>query len=238
VPLVRDDLIHVIREFTGTIINPFDLDELLHRLMQHATEVVGAAGAGVMLADLGGQLSFVAASDARVVDAEQRQAQLRSGACFEAYTVNAIVVAEDLGREDRWPDYARHVLDLGLRSVLGVPMNAFGRTVGVINVYREQPGPWSKEDVGAAEIITAMGAGYLTNANQLRQQHQLAEQLRGAIESRDVIGQAKGILMARNGVSADDAFDRLRRLSQQRNRKLREVAQGVIDDQHERGADG
>lgn len=81
-----------------------------------------------------------------------------------------------------------------------------------------------------AEIVTAMGASYILNANQLRAQHTLGEQLHAAIESRDVIGQAKGLLMAREQLGADEAFEQLRARSQQSNRKLREVAQDIIDE--------
>jgi GAF domain-containing protein len=236
--MIREELVQVVREFTGTIINPFDLDELLHRLMRHATQLVEATGAGVMLASDGDELDFVAASEERVVEAEEAQAHLRSGACFEAFSTNRIVVAEDLGADERWPEYAQHVVKLGLRSVLGVPMNAFGQTIGVINLYRDQPSTWSEEDVGAAEIVTAMGAGYLLNANQLRAQHTLSEQLHAAVGSRDVIGQAKGLLMALANVDADGAFDLLRKRSQQGNVKLREVAQQVIDEHAGRSGQG
>jgi GAF domain-containing protein len=232
--MIHDELVSVIREFTGTIINPYDLDELLHRLMGHAVQLVEAAGAGVMLAGETGRLEFVAASQERVVEAEERQSRLGTGACFEAFTTNRIVTAEDLEADDRWPDYAGHVAQLGLRSVLGVPMNAFGQTIGVINIYRERVGRWAAEDVVGAEIITAMGAGYVLNANQLRAQHTLSEQLHEAIASRDVIGQAKGILMARANVDADTAFDLLRRRSQDRNERLRALAQRVVDEHEAR----
>jgi GAF domain-containing protein len=235
--MIHDELVSVIREFTGTIINPYDLDELLHRLMGHAVELVEAAGAGVMLAGETGRLEFVAASQERVVEAEQRQSRLGTGACFEAFSTNRIVTAEDLEADDRWPDYAGHVAQLGLRSVLGVPMNAFGQTIGVINIYRERAGTWADEDIVGAEIITAMGAGYVLNANQLRAQHTLSEQLREAIASRDVIGQAKGILMARANVDADTAFDLLRRRSQEHNEKLRSLAQRVVDEHEARALD-
>ncbi len=228
--MARGDLVGVIREFTSSIVNPFDLDELLHRLMGHATQVVDAAGAGVMLATERGDLDFVAASEQRVIEAEQHQADLKAGACFEAYTTNRVVTVEDLGTDRRWPDYAQRVASLGLCSVLGVPMNAFGQTIGVINFYREGPSSWSREDVDGAEIITSMGAGYVLSANHLRAQHTLSEQLHAAIGSRDLIGQAKGVLMAREEVNADTAFEMLRRRSQDQNRRLRDLAQEIVTD--------
>lgn len=75
-----------IRELTGAILNPFDLDELLDRLMTHTIEVMDGTGAGIMLAEDTGKLEFVAASDQLVVDIEQEQARLEQGACHEAFS--------------------------------------------------------------------------------------------------------------------------------------------------------
>lgn len=227
--MIDDALLDAIREFTGTILNPFDLDELLHRLTQQATTVVDAVGAGIMLTDEDGQLGFVAASEQLVVEAERHQHLVREGACHDAHAGNEVVVVDDLTTETRWPDYTPRVLGLGLRSVLGVPMNAHGQTIGVINIYRDHPSSWHEDDIASAEILASMGAGYILNANQLRAQHALAEQLEAAIESRDVIGQAKGLIMAETGIDADAAFGLLRSKSQQQNRKLRDVAQVLVE---------
>lgn len=191
--------------------------------------MIGAVGAGIMLTGEDGRLGFVAASEQMVVEAERHQHLVREGACHEAHATNEIVVVDDLATETRWPDYTPRVLGLGLRSVLGVPLNAHGRTIGVINIYRDHPTGWSADDIGSAEILASMGAGYILNANQLRAQHVLAEQLETAIESRDVIGQAKGLIMAQMGVDADGAFEFLRSMSQRQNRKLRDVAEMLIE---------
>jgi len=220
-----------VREFTGAILNPFDLDDLLHRLMGHTTEVMAAAGAGIMLVQDDGNLAFVAASEQRVVDVELHQAQVGQGACHEAFAINEIVQVDDIRDEDRWPEYVELVRARGLHSVLGVPLNAFGETIGVINIYRERAVAWTDEDVGAAQILASMGAGYILNANQLKAQHNLSEQLHSAIESRDLIGQAKGIIMAQAQIDSDAAFEVLRQRSQDQNRKLRDIAEEVVDRQ-------
>jgi GAF domain-containing protein len=227
---VRDRLLEVLRDFTTDIVNPYDLTELLYRVTRDAVTVLEAAGAGIMLEDDDGKLSFAAASHELVMEVEQVQAHIGDGACHEAYVEREVVVVEDLREEDRWPEYVRRVTGKGLHAVLGVPMTAFGHTIGVINIYRGRPSAWSKEDIDGAEILAAVGAGYIVNASRMRAQHELQEQLHTAIESRDVIGQAKGVLMAREGVSADDAFQMLRSISQSNNLKLREVARRVVDD--------
>jgi GAF domain-containing protein len=226
---VRDRLLQVLRDFTSDVVNPYDLDELLYRVTRDAVTVLDAAGAGIMLADDAGRLSFAAASEEVVMEVEQVQAHIGDGACHEAFVRREVVVVEDLREEERWPEYSERVTGEGLRAVLGIPMTAFGQTIGVINVYRADPSRWSDEDVDAAEILATVGAGYIVNASRMRAQHELQEQLHTAIESRDVIGQAKGVLMAREGVSADDAFQMLRSISQSSNVKLRDVAARVVE---------
>jgi GAF domain-containing protein len=227
--LASSPLIAVVSEFTNTILNPYDLQELLHRLSGHAAALTGAQGAGIMLAGRGeGSLGFAAATDERAVEMELVQDRIEQGACYDAFMTNELNVVEDLKDDGRWPDYEQRAMQLGLRAVLAVPMNASGQTIGVINIYREQPGPWSSEDVEAAQIVTAMGAAYVLHANQLRAQHDLADQLQTALESRDLIGQAKGILMIRHGIDAETAFEQLRKVSQDANLKLRDVARSLV----------
>lgn len=133
------DLLAAVREFTTTILNPYDLEDLLDRLTGHATIVTGSQGAGVMLAGQAG-LGFAAASDPRVVDIELLQDRVEAGACWEAFTTRELVVVEDLAVTDRWRAYRDRALELGFRAVMGVPMHAYGETIGVLNVYRRDPG--------------------------------------------------------------------------------------------------
>lgn len=221
-------LLAAIREFTTTIVNPYDLQDLLHRLTDHATAITSAHGAGIMLAGNDG-LGFAAASNDAVIGVEVTQDRIDDGPCHAAYETDQLSVVDDLQDEHRWPEYRRRARELGFRSVVGVPMRAWGQTIGVLDIYRRTAGPWSQDDIDAAEIMTAMGAGYVLHANQTRAQHDLADQLQTALESRDVIGQAKGLLMARHGVDAEEAFGMLRSLSQQANIKLRDVARKVVE---------
>jgi GAF domain-containing protein len=220
-------LLGALREFTAVILNPYDLHELLHRLLEHATTVTDSDGAGILLAGEDG-LGFASASDDRVVQLEILQDRIETGACHEAFTTNQLVLVADLAATDRWPPYRRRALELGFRSVIGVPLNACGQTIGVLNIYRHAPGSWSPSHIEAAEILASMGAGYVLHATEIRAQHDLAEQLQTALASRDTIGQAKGILMARHNLDADQAFDTLRKLSQRENLELRDVANQIV----------
>jgi GAF domain-containing protein len=221
------DLLAAIREFTTSILNPYDVDDLLHRLTDHADIVTGSQGTGVVLAGHRG-LAFAAASDDQVVEIEVLQDRIASGACHEAFATDQLVIVDDLAGEDRWPEYCERAVELGFRAVVGVPMRACGQTIGVLNIYRRDPGAWNEADIEGAEILTAMGAGYVLHANHLRAQHDLTDQLETALGSRDVIGQAKGLLIERHGVDAAEAFAMLRMASQNGNLKRREVAAKLV----------
>ena len=224
-----DRLNDAIREFTRSVVNPFDLDALLTSVTEKATSALQAAGAGIMLEGDDGDLGFAAASSDIVTEMELIQDRIGEGACAEAFARNEVIVVEDLHATSRWPDYSRRAKELGLGSVIGAPLNAWGQTIGVMNVYRFEPGSWSDADREACELLAAMAAGYILSASQMQAQHQLAEHLQAALASRGIIERAKGIIMISEGVDAATAFDRLRTASMARNQKLRDVAQQVVD---------
>ncbi len=227
---MAEDILSVIHGFTASLLNPFDSDLVLHNLTASALDLLHAQGCGIMLADDDGELAFAAASNDDVVTIERHQEHAHEGACFEAFHDDRIVrVSTPEEAEQRWPRYAQRLADAGLRSVLGVPLHAFGSTIGVMNVYRDTAAPWSTEDVTAAQILGALGASAVVYSSDVTHERDLATQLRSAITSRDTIGQAKGILMEREQVDADAAFALLRDISQRSNRKLREVAAAIVE---------
>jgi GAF domain-containing protein len=229
---MNQPLTEALADFARAMATPYDPDELLHQLVQRTATILHADGAGIMLADDAGRLHFVAATDDRIVAAERLQDRVQLGACFDAYSRGEPVAASDLREHrERWPAYADGILHMGLHAVLGVPLRGAGRTIGVLNVYRAPAGPWGDEELAAAEVLATMATGYILNANHRRDHATTVEQLRTAIASRDVIGQAKGILMARLDLDADAAFEVLRDRSQRTNRKLREVAAELVSEQ-------
>jgi signal transduction protein with GAF and PtsI domain len=221
-------LVDAMREFTGTLLSPYDLDAVLDRLLRQTMVALNAAGAGIMLADESGELGFAAASDQRVEPVELAQGQTDSGACYEAYHCNQVVAVADLRSEDRWPYYTVQALEQGFQAVVGVPLTAWGQTIGVLNVYRDTPTLWTDADVDACQIVAGMGAAYILGAKQVQAQHELACHLDAALQSRGAIERAKGMIMAKAHVDADTAFERLRQRSMHRNQKLRDVAADIV----------
>lgn len=221
----------MIQRFTATLLDPFDGDLVLHNLTASALDLLTARGCGIMLVGQDGELSFAAASHDDIVAIERHQEHAHEGACFQAFHEDRIVTVTELSEaEALWPRYARRLADAGLCSVLGLPLHAFGTAIGVMNIYRDTAGPWSATDVTAAQILGSLGASAVVYSSDVTAQRDVATQLRAAITSRDTIGQAKGIIMEREQVDADTAFQLLRDASQRANRKLREVATAIVEE--------
>lgn len=223
----REPLYDALREFARTIQNPYEIGDVLYRLNDTVSDIMCAAGAGIMLGHEG-NLQFVTASDARVSQAESLQDQIGDGPCHEAYRGGERVIIDDLSADRRWPGFSAQVTALGLHAIAALPMRAFGEVIGALNVYREAPGAWSAEDLDAGELLSDIASGYILNAQRLQASQRLAEQLQIALDSRVIIEQAKGVLAAKLGTDPDSAFNLLRRHARGVNRKLHDVATDVV----------
>lgn len=127
--------------------------------------------------------------------AEQTQLAQQEGPCVLACRSGKVVAIADLTQMTTgWDAYRAVAADLGIGAVAGVPMRLDGATIGALNLYARGPREWGEEDLAAVQVLADMCTGLLLNAAQLRQQQQLAEQLQGALDSRVVIEQAKGII--------------------------------------------
>src|SRR5207248_3194964 len=161
--------------------------------------------------------------DPLVVELDNYQYEAHEGPCVEAVKEpEPVVYSADLASEQRWPAFAPRAAERGVGSILSNKIAA-NATVAALNMYAGQAHSFTDADREAARLF-ALFAAVMMGFSQERMQ---ATQLRAALESRDVIGQAKGIIMERDKLTADQAFEKLRRASQQLNRKLRELAEDV-----------
>ncbi len=199
-----------------------DLDGLLQRIVDlGAEEVDRCDGVSLMLIGRGGGISTPAFSSIAARDSDLAQFATDEGPCLEAIREHELVIIDDLQAEARWPDYRQRALMLGVRSMMGVRLFVTGDTIGALDFYSQQPHAFGRRaqlygQVFASHAAIALKAA-ITEAG-----------LEQALRNRDLIGQAKGILMERRGLTAWDAFERLSQLSQQRNRPLRELAEELV----------
>jgi GAF domain-containing protein len=138
------------------------------------------------------------------------------------------VLVPDLGTEERWRAYSPAALDAGVRASLSVPLDVDGNAAGALNIYARRPAAFDAELVDAAFGLAHYTGIVATATDERNRALTLAEQLQPAMESRAVIEQAKGILMAQQRCGPDEAFAKLVRLSQDSHRKLREIAQMLV----------
>lgn len=160
---------------------------------------------------------------------DRLQLQAAEGPCWQAYDIRSVVIADDVSTDPRWPRLAGGVGSQEVRSVLAMPVTDDGATAGVINVYSGRPAAFGPAGRRIGELATAAVAGVLQNVAERESLEKLAANLEKALTSRSAIDQAKGVVMARLGVDADDAFARLVQVSSRLNVKVRDLAQLVVE---------
>jgi len=217
-------------ELADTMVDDFDVVEFLHRLTERCVELLDCAEAGLLLADAAGRLRVMASSSERSEALELLEAQNDEGPCFECYRLAQPVFSEDLSAEgERWPTFAPLALDKGFLSVQAVPMRVRGETVGALNLFRDERGRLAESDMPLGQGMADIAAVALLQERIVREARGVVQQLQGALTSRVVIEQAKGVLAERAGIGVEEAFARMRAHARARNVLLSELARGLID---------
>ena len=163
--------------------------------------------------------------------ADELQYEHGYGPCMDAGRGGVLLRVDDMREEKRWPDYVEHVVSVSpVRSSLSVPLPYQGASIGALNNYSTKPGAFaSSESIRAGTDVAEVIAVAVANADAHAQLFEQARNMRIAMESRAVIEQAKGVLMAQRHVDAEQAFEILREASQRYNRKLRDIAFGIVE---------
>jgi GAF domain-containing protein len=209
-------------EMARVLLEEHSVESMLARICHLAVAIVdGCQSAGVSIVDGRGISSWSRTDElARLVD--QIQADVDEGPCVDAIRLHELLVAGALSAETRWPNFSRRAHDrTGVESVLSVRLFAQQNTMGALNMYSSRQHAFDDQDIAIGSVFAAHAAVALAGAER-------GAQLEAKAASRDVIGTAKGIIMARGNIGDDEAFDILRRSSQRLNVKLREVAEWVV----------
>lgn len=206
------------------------LPELLTDVACFAVRAVpGADGAGLTLLD-GSRPQTVVASAPFVREVDEVQYRLAEGPCVSAVATGRAQVSGSLGGDGRWPHFGPQAGRLGVHSLLSLPLLLPGQVVGALNVYAHAKDAFPDEACRTGELFAGPAAVSVHNAQVLAESQRLAGHLLGALESRAVIDQAMGILMGRNGCTAEEAFAKLRVLSQEQRRPVALVSRGFVDE--------
>jgi GAF domain-containing protein len=207
---------------------PVSVEAALEQVVESADALFGVDGTALMLVDRDQVLRNLATSDRRAAPLEELQAEHGEGPCVDAFDDKQPVWSDDLGREDRWPRFSADAAGRRLLAVLASPIPYSDQAVGVLAVFAATPHSWTEAEREAVVAYTELAALLVVNAMEASERGRLAGQLQGALESRVVIEQAKGVLVGRHGLTTRQAFERLRRQARDQRRPLTEVARAVV----------
>ena len=206
------------------------LETLLQQVSEFAVRAIpGADGAGLTLLEAG-QAPTIVASAQFVAEVDAIQYGIGEGPCITAASEGRTMRSGSLEVEPQWPRFGPRVAELGVHSALSLPLNVDGKTLGAMNIYARVHDAFDDRAAFLGETYALPAAISVLNAQTLSHAQRLASQLQDALTSRAIIDQALGIVMSRSGCLADEAFDKLRVISQSENRKLSVIAQQVVDE--------
>jgi GAF domain-containing protein len=200
--------------------------EVLTALAQQT--IAAATGAGISLMDDAGHRTSKGATSALVLEADDLQYRLDQGPCISSWAERRPVRMDDIEHDPRWPRWSDAVESLHLQSSLSVPLLAGGRALGAVKVYSEQRGAFDDRASQLLEGFAGTAALLLGNVETMDNARLLSEDLRQAMRARDTVQLAKGVVMQRDGVSEDAAFQVLVGQARVAGRELREVADQIV----------
>ncbi|MFD8236258.1 GAF and ANTAR domain-containing protein [Streptomyces sp. NPDC059696] len=199
----------------------------LQHITKAATErVAGCDAAGILLLH-GKRVETLAPTDDMVIESDRLQERLTQGPCFDAARTSngerVFRIADLTAEQDRWPAYAARARDLGVGSMMGFLLYTDDEDLGALNFYGHRPGSFTDDSETAGWLLASHAAVAFSSARSHAQMEQ-------ALATRHIIGEAMGILMGSHHLTEEQAFDVLRRYSQEKNIKLREVARRVCEE--------
>ncbi len=201
--------------------NQVDTEATLRSIVVGAVAIVpGTTWAGISLVH-GNAVEARVPSDPLVAKLDTLQSEINEGPCLSALRERRTVLINDMATETRWPNFCEAAIEYGARSLLSFQLFVTSQNLGALNLYGDEAGAFSEDAVFTGELLAQHASVALFGA--------AAEaQFDDALSTRDVIGQAKGIIMERFDLEAFAAFDLLRKLSQESNQRLVDIARAVV----------
>lgn len=221
----ESDLVGAFVQLADTLVDDYDVPEVLHQLATHCVSLLGVSAAGLLLSDQRGSLQLVASSNERTRLLELFQLQTDEGPCVDSFRTGETVTAADLSATTgRWPVFTPQALEQGFQAVHAVPLRLRGDVIGTLNLFNQRPGELSTEDAKVARALADIATIGILQERTIRHGEMLTEQLQGALNSRITIEQAKGLLAHAGGVDMEEAFQSLRRFARAQHAGLSEIA--------------
>jgi GAF domain-containing protein len=224
------DVVRSLVEMADTLVDDFDVVDMLTVLADRCVSVLGVSAAGVMLASPAGSLGLVASSSEAMRLLELFELQTQEGPCLDTFRTGEPVQDDHLlAGSGRWPLFSAAALRADFRSAVALPLRLREVTLGALNLLSVTSTPMAEADVIVARGFADLAALSVAQHRATAEAQRLNEQLSAALTSRVVIEQAKGVISERAGVDLSEAFSRLRTYARRTNQRLTDVAQAAIE---------
>jgi transcriptional regulator with GAF, ATPase, and Fis domain len=229
--LTREDrLLRTFASLADTLVDDYDVVDLLQMLVDTCRDLLDTTAAAILLADATGELDVVASTSeaSRLVEVIQLSAE--AGPCVESFRTGRVVSVPDVGTSpEEWSRFREAALAQGFASVHAVPLRLRETTIGTLNLLRDTVGELESQDQTAAQAFADVATIGILHERSLRETAVLAEQLQGALNSRIVIEQAKGVVAFTLGVPIDEAFRLIRQYARSHQLGISHVAARIVD---------
>lgn len=216
-------------ELADSLVDDFDVIEVLTLLSNRCVDALAVDAAGVLLVAPEGDPQYIASSSESMKVLELFQIQANEGPCVDCFRTSEAIVNHSLASSDElWPQFSPRAIAYGFKSVHCLPMRLRGHTVGALNLFSVTEGALHEDDIvvaqGLADVATIAILQYRTALNA----QTLNDQLSNALNSRIIIEQAKGIISQATNCDMTEAFARLRAHSRNHNELLTEIARSIV----------
>jgi GAF domain-containing protein len=217
-------------ELARITLSDHSLDRVMEKVAALAKSTLGLNGEVSVTLIERGKPSTIASTGQLADDLDERQYARGYGPCLDGIQGGEVLIVHDMDDDNRWPDWARAASAAGAGSSMSIPVPLQREVSAALNIYSHDKDAFDESAAELGSTFAAYAGVALANMHLYESQGQVAEQLQAAMQSRAVIEQAKGILMGQRRCTAAEAFDLLVQVSQDTNRKLRDVAQALVDE--------
>lgn len=213
-----------------TLVDEYDVLDLLHTLVDECVGLLDATAAGLMLAGPDGALQVLASTSEESHLIEVLQQETGAGPCVECFITGVPVTIRDIaGTGDRWPRFKDAASAQGFQSVHAFPLRVRGKTIGAMNLFRADTGELSEEDVAIGQALADVSTISILQERTIRESAVVNDQLQRALNSRILVEQAKGVISQISNVSTNEAFERLRSYARSHRSSLTDTAEAVLN---------
>jgi len=223
-------LLETFATLADTLVDDYDVVDLLQMLVDTCAELFDATAAAILLADEHGELDVVASTSEASRLVELMQLSADAGPCIEAFETGRMVSVADIrDSPEGWIRFRESALAAGFAAVDAIPMRLRTTVIGTLNLLRGSPGGLEPHDELAARAFADVATIGILHERSLRESAVLTEQLQGALSSRVVIEQAKGVVAHTKGISIDTAFQLMRDFARSHRLGISKVASRIVD---------